>query len=214
MPVLLVVAALALERVLVLCRLRGRCARRCLARAGGEIRPGLRLRQALGAPAFRSASKSAATAPACRCLSQTAGQAATQAPVTAQARRNPGRGAGLRSEIADRGIHRAGNDLRSRPATPSMTVNWRTARASVVGLPAVPQRASIVFDDPSIDRVNGSVQAPLARAKHIELHGRLAEGSAARSSRDRNRVADRTAAACRRCIRCWRSRSMPTCAPC
>jgi hypothetical protein len=59
-----------------------------------------------------------------------------------------------------------------------MTVNWRTARSSVVGLPGVPQRASIVFDDPSIDRVNGAVQAPLARAKHIELHGRLAEGSA------------------------------------
>src|SRR5580692_1374034 len=31
---------------------------------------------------------------------------------------------------------------------PSMSVNWRTARSSVVGLPAVPQRASIVFDDP------------------------------------------------------------------
>ena len=65
-----------------------------------------------------------------------------------------------------------------RGQRPSMTVNWRTARSSVVGLPGVPQRASIVFDDSSIDRVNGTVQAPLARAKHIELHGRLAEGSA------------------------------------
>jgi hypothetical protein len=62
---------------------------------------------------------------------------------------------------------------------PSMAVNWSKARASVVGLPAVPQRASIVFDDPEIDRFNGSVQAPLARAKHVELHGRLADGSAA-----------------------------------
>jgi hypothetical protein len=59
-----------------------------------------------------------------------------------------------------------------------MAVNWSKARASVVGLPAVPQRASIVFDDPSIGRVNGSTQAPLAGAKHIELHGRLAGGSA------------------------------------
>ena len=59
-----------------------------------------------------------------------------------------------------------------------MLVNWSKARSSVVGLPAVPQRASIVFDDPSIDRINGSVQTPLARAKHVELHGRLAEGSA------------------------------------
>jgi hypothetical protein len=48
----------------------------------------------------------------------------------------------------------------------------------VVGLPAVPQRASIVFDDAEVDRVNASAQTPLARAKLIELHGRLAEGSA------------------------------------
>ena len=34
-----------------------------------------------------------------------------------------------------------------------------------------------MFDDPALDRVNGSVQTPLARAKHVELHGRLAEGS-------------------------------------
>src|SRR5258708_19721987 len=60
-----------------------------------------------------------------------------------------------------------------------MMVKWRKARGSVVGLPATLQRASIVFDDPEIDRVNSSVQAPLARAKHIELHGRLAEGSPA-----------------------------------
>jgi hypothetical protein len=64
---------------------------------------------------------------------------------------------------------------RGRPA--SMLVNWSKARSSVVGLPAVPQRASIVFDDPAIDRINGPVQTPLARAKHVELHARLAEGS-------------------------------------
>ena len=49
----------------------------------------------------------------------------------------------------------------------------------MVGLPAVPQRASIVFDDPQVDRVNGPVPAPLARARHVELHGRLADGSPA-----------------------------------
>ena len=59
----------------------------------------------------------------------------------------------------------------------SMLVNWSKARSSVVGLPAIPQRASIVFDDLSIDRMNASVQIPLARAKHVELHGRLAEGA-------------------------------------
>jgi hypothetical protein len=58
-----------------------------------------------------------------------------------------------------------------------MQVNWSTARASVVGLPAVPQRASIVFDDVAIDRSNNAAPVPVARARHIELHGRLAEGS-------------------------------------
>jgi hypothetical protein len=62
-------------------------------------------------------------------------------------------------------------------SAPAMQVTWNTARASVVGLPAVPQRASIVFDDVAIDRTNSSLQVPLARAKHVELHGRLAEGS-------------------------------------
>jgi hypothetical protein len=59
----------------------------------------------------------------------------------------------------------------------STSVNWSKARASVVGLPAVPQRASIVFDDPEIARLDGSMQTTLARAKHIELHGRVAESS-------------------------------------
>jgi hypothetical protein len=67
--------------------------------------------------------------------------------------------------------------IADRGQQPSMMVNWSKGRSSVVGLPAVPQRASIEFDDPAIDRLNGSAQTPLARAKHIELHGRLADGS-------------------------------------
>jgi hypothetical protein len=59
----------------------------------------------------------------------------------------------------------------------SFVVNWSKAQSSVVGLPAVPQRASLVFDDPVINRLDGSLQVPLARAKQIELHGRLADGS-------------------------------------
>jgi hypothetical protein len=61
----------------------------------------------------------------------------------------------------------------------SFVVNWSKGRSSVVGLPAIPQRASIVFDDPTINRLDGSVQVPLARAKQVELHGRLADGSTA-----------------------------------
>src|SRR5262249_3845628 len=65
------------------------------------------------------------------------------------------------------------------PEQAPLRVDWSKARASVVGLPAVPQRASIVFDDVGIDRINNaSLQIPVARAKHVELHGRLAEGSA------------------------------------
>jgi hypothetical protein len=67
--------------------------------------------------------------------------------------------------------------IADRGQPPSLNVNWTLGRSSVFGLPAVPERASIVFDNPSIDRVNGPVQTPLARANHVELHGRLAEGS-------------------------------------
>ncbi len=56
---------------------------------------------------------------------------------------------------------------------PSMVVNWSKGRSSIVGLPGVPQRASIVFDDPAINRLESSVPVPVAKAKHIELHGRL-----------------------------------------
>ena len=129
-------------------------------------------------PASRSASKSAATAPACRWLSQTAGQAATQAPITAKLGEIL-----VVAQIYDPKLliaeFTAPATISDRAGQPSMMVNWSKARSSVVGLPAVPQRVSLVFDDPSIDRVNGSVQTPLARAKHVELHGRLVEGSTA-----------------------------------
>ena len=59
----------------------------------------------------------------------------------------------------------------------SFAANWKLGRASVFGLPDVPQRASIVFDAPTLATVDGSMQVPLAEAGHIELHGRLAEGS-------------------------------------
>ena len=111
-------------------------------------------------------------------MSQTAGQAATQTPITAKLGEIL-----VVAQVYDPKLliaeFTAPATISDRGGQPSMSVNWRTARSSVVGLPAVPQRASIVFDDPTIDRVNGSVQTPLARAKHVELHGRLAEGSPA-----------------------------------
>jgi hypothetical protein len=62
-------------------------------------------------------------------------------------------------------------------AQESFVANWRTGRSSISGLPAVPQRVSVVFDDPAIDRLDGSMQVPVAAARHVELHGRIAEGS-------------------------------------
>jgi hypothetical protein len=108
--------------------------------------------------------------------SQTAGQAATQSPVTAKLGEIL-----VVAQVYDPKLliaeFTAPAAISDRAGQPSMSMNWSTARASVVGLPAVPQRASIVFDDPAVDRITGSVPAPLARARHVELHGRLAEGT-------------------------------------
>jgi hypothetical protein len=110
-------------------------------------------------------------------ISQTAGQAAAQTPMTARLGEIL-----VVAQVYDPKLliaeFTAPATISDRGAQPSMIVNWSKARSSVVGLPAIPQRASIVFDDASVDRVDGSVQAPLARVKHVELHGRLVEGSA------------------------------------
>ncbi|WP_316231163.1 DUF2125 domain-containing protein [Bradyrhizobium sp. SZCCHNR1051] len=59
----------------------------------------------------------------------------------------------------------------------SFSVNWRVGEASVRGLPGPPQRADLVFEQPTIDRIEGNNAVPAARADHAELHGRVAEGS-------------------------------------
>jgi hypothetical protein len=64
-------------------------------------------------------------------------------------------------------------------AQQTYAVNWSLGHASIAGLPFTPQRVSVEFNDPRIDRVGQSVQVPVAQAKHAELHGRLAEGSQA-----------------------------------
>ena len=109
-------------------------------------------------------------------MSQTAGQAATQSPVTARLGEIL-----VVAQVYDPKLliaeFTAPATIADRGQQPSMTVNWSKGRSSVIGLPAVPQRASIVFDDLAIDRINASVPSPLARAGHVELHGRLAAGS-------------------------------------
>jgi hypothetical protein len=108
--------------------------------------------------------------------SQTAGQTATQAPITARLDQIL-----VVAQIYDPKLliaeFTAPATISDRNGPPSMIANWRIARSSIVGLPAVPRRVSLVFDDPAIDRVSGSTQTALARAKHVELHGRIAEGA-------------------------------------
>lgn len=65
----------------------------------------------------------------------------------------------------------------SEHGQPVMSINWTVGRSSIVGLPGVPQRADLVFDNPAIDRIGASAQTPLAQAKHVELHGRIAADS-------------------------------------
>jgi len=59
----------------------------------------------------------------------------------------------------------------------SFAVNWSRGYSNVVGLPAAQRGGSIAFDDPTVDRLDGSVHVPLVRARQIELQGRLAGGS-------------------------------------
>ena len=148
--------------------------------------------------AFRSASKCAATDASVALVSQTAG---AQAPFTARLGEIL-----VVAQIYDPKLliaeFKAPATIADRGAQPSLMVNWRTARSSVVGLPAVPQRASLVFDDPAIDRINASIQTPLARAEHVELHGRLAEGSTSDHPVIETVLADQGRQRAGACIRC------------
>ena len=108
-------------------------------------------------------------------VSQTAGQVATQTPVAAKLGEIL-----VVAQIYDPKLLIAEF---TAPATvsergqPTMIVNWKTARSSIVGLPGVPDRADIVFDDASVDRINAAVPTPMVRTKHVELHGRMAATS-------------------------------------
>ena len=62
---------------------------------------------------------------------------------------------------------------------PGIIVNWKLFQSSVRGTPSAPERMALVFDKPVVERVAGGDQQKLLQAAHIELHGRIAEGSAA-----------------------------------
>ncbi len=62
---------------------------------------------------------------------------------------------------------------------PNIIVNWKLFQSSVRGTPSAPERVSLVFDKPAVDRISDGSQQTYLRAKHIEIHGRMMEGSAA-----------------------------------
>lgn len=62
---------------------------------------------------------------------------------------------------------------------PNIIVNWKHGQSSVRGTPAVPERVSLAFDRPVVDRVTDGQRENFLRAKRIEVHGRIVEGSAA-----------------------------------
>ena len=62
---------------------------------------------------------------------------------------------------------------------PDIIADWKVAQSSVRGTPAAPERASLVFDGPAVDRMKDGDRQNVLHARHIEIHGRMAEGSAA-----------------------------------
>ena len=60
---------------------------------------------------------------------------------------------------------------------PTIVANWKLGQSSVRGTPMAPQRVSLVFDNPEVDRLSGGKRETLLQAKRIEVHGRIVEGS-------------------------------------
>jgi len=59
---------------------------------------------------------------------------------------------------------------------PAYVVNWSLGQSSMRGTPRAPQRGSLVFDNLTVQRPNSD--ARVLDAKRLEVHGRMAEGSA------------------------------------
>jgi len=62
--------------------------------------------------------------------------------------------------------------------SPDLIADWKLAQSSVRGTPAAPERGSLVLDQPVVDRIYGDARQNILRARHIAIHGRMAEGLA------------------------------------
>jgi len=67
--------------------------------------------------------------------------------------------------------------IADRGQPPRLIADWTLFQSSVRGTPRAPQRVAMVFEAPGLDRVDGGTRQPLLRAKHVEIHGRIVEGS-------------------------------------
>lgn len=66
----------------------------------------------------------------------------------------------------------------SEPGQPPLAIaDWRLGQASVRGLPASIERASLVLDTPSLRMPGVAGADPVFKAQRLELHGRQAAGS-------------------------------------
>jgi hypothetical protein len=109
---------------------------------------------------------------------QTAGQAATRVPITARLGEIL-----VVAQIYDPRLIIAEftgpAQFAERGQPPMLSASWQLGQASVAGLPFAPQRISLVFNQPKLDRIEDGVAKPLLRADELKLHTRLAEGSLA-----------------------------------
>jgi hypothetical protein len=60
----------------------------------------------------------------------------------------------------------------------NFVANWRRAQTSVTGLPTSPERIAIALDDPTLDRATWNGSERVLQAEHMDLNGRMLEGSA------------------------------------
>jgi hypothetical protein len=60
---------------------------------------------------------------------------------------------------------------------PGYAASWTLAQSSLRGTPSSPERASVVVDNPTIDRLGEGGNVTVLKAQRIELHGRLVAGS-------------------------------------
>ncbi len=61
---------------------------------------------------------------------------------------------------------------------PTITANWQRAQSEVRGLPTAPEKVTMVFDQPVVERTSGGAAQKLFNAAHLEIGGRMLEGSA------------------------------------